>query len=98
MAVLAAREADHHAVAVLDQVEIGDCLADLAPQRLGELGLLVFRFAQLGHFGSLALAGCAFAKYNRTEAQYPFWLQELADSGYIKTERPRPTAMIRPVT
>ena len=43
MAVLAAGEADHDAVAVLDHVEVADGLADVAAQALGQLvGLVAF--------------------------------------------------------
>ncbi len=35
--ILAAGEADHHLVALADHVEIGDRLADLAAQALGQL-------------------------------------------------------------
>ena len=38
IAVLAARDADHHPVAVLDHREVGDRAADLAVQALAELG------------------------------------------------------------
>ena len=47
MAVLAAGEAHHHAVALLDHAEIGDRLADLAAQALRELAGFVFAFASV---------------------------------------------------
>jgi hypothetical protein len=46
--VLATGQADHHLVAVLDHVEVGDGLADLAPQALGQLVELVLRLARIG--------------------------------------------------
>src|SRR5215208_6507349 len=45
MAVLAAGEADHHAVALLDHVEVRDRLADLAADALRELADLVVGLA-----------------------------------------------------
>src|SRR4051812_20211495 len=48
MAVLAAREADHDAVPLLDHVEVGDRLPDLSPDALGELAGLVIPLARIG--------------------------------------------------
>src|SRR4051812_14504055 len=45
MAVLAAGQADHDLVAVLDHAEVGDRRADAVAQALGELVLLVLCFA-----------------------------------------------------
>src|SRR5689334_13119172 len=45
MAVLAARQAHHHLVARLDHREVGDRLAYLPADALGELVLLVVRLA-----------------------------------------------------
>jgi len=44
VAVLAAREAHHDLVAVLDHVEIGDRLAGEAQQALAQLDVLALRF------------------------------------------------------
>ena len=46
VAVLAAGQADHHAVALLDHVEVGDRLAHLAPDALGELVGFEFLFLE----------------------------------------------------
>jgi aromatic ring-opening dioxygenase catalytic subunit (LigB family) len=57
VAVLAAGQAHHHLVAVLDHPVVGDGLADLAAQALGQLGALVRLLAgdgvlqREGHFG-----------------------------------------------
>ena len=45
VAVLAAGQADHHLVAVLDHPEVGDRLADLVAQALGELVRFVLALA-----------------------------------------------------
>src|SRR3990172_5075769 len=49
MAVLAAGEADHDAIAFLDQPEIGDRLARLPADALGELVALVAGFTRIAH-------------------------------------------------
>src|SRR5437667_318586 len=46
MTILASREADHHAVACLDHVEVGDRLAHLPAQALGQLVFFVLDFAR----------------------------------------------------
>src|SRR5437762_14297567 len=46
MAILASREADHDPVACLDHVEVGDRLADLPAQALGQLIVFVLDFAR----------------------------------------------------
>src|SRR5258707_7560091 len=49
MAVLAAGQAHHHPVALLDHAEVGDRLAHLAADALRELVFLVVDFSRVAH-------------------------------------------------
>ena len=51
--ILAAGKAHHHAVAFLDHLEVGDRLADLAANALGELSFLVGFLARIAQMDGL---------------------------------------------
>ena len=60
MAVLAAGQADHDAVALFDHVEVADGLADVAAQALGQLvGFVAFLLAQIRAEHAFSYGRCA---------------------------------------
>ncbi len=74
--ILAARKADHHAIAVDDHLVVGDRLADLAAQALGELAGFVVVFAgeagvHCERIGAETGAHCTPRTYGRDGACFP---------------------------
>jgi hypothetical protein len=66
MAVFASGKADHHPVALLDHVEVGDRLANLSAQAFAELAELVLGFARIA-MKTNGLAGHQGQKFTKDQ-------------------------------